>query len=330
MSIGEALASARQRAGLTVSEVSAATRIRESIVRGIEHDDFAGCGGDFYARGHIRAIARVVGIDPRPLIEEYDAARRAEELAAAAELPDPVPVRRSQPVMRERRGINWTAVLSAAVVAALALAAFLYFTGSGRPGIAADRSPSKAETTPSRAPSPQSESPRSGSPQPSSSPSSSPPQVVSTQPLKPVSAVAFGPGGVGTGDDPGDAAATIDSESGTAWHTDWYVTAEFGGLQAGTGLLLDLGRQATVTSATIALGQDAGASLQLRAGNSPDLAGLRPVATMTGAGGVVRLPVAAPVRARYLLVWLTKLPPDQAGTFMATVYSVRLDGQLSG
>ncbi len=322
MSIGEALAAARQRAGLTLSEVSAATRIRESIVRGIEHDDFAGCGGDFYARGHIRAMARVAGIDPRPLIEEYDAARRAEELAVAAELPEPAPRRLRQPVMRaERRGINWTAVLSAAVVAALALAAFLFFTGSGRPGIAADRSPGKAVTVPSRPPAPQ------GSPGPSSPRPSSTPQAVSARPLQPVSSVAFGPGGTGTGDDLGDAAAAIDGEPGTAWHTDWYATAEFGGLQTGTGLLLDLGRQVTVTSATIALGQDAGASLQLRAGNSPALADLRPVASVAGASGVVRLPVATPVRARYLLVWLTKLPPDQAGTFMANVYSVRLDGQ---
>ena len=64
MSIGDALAQARSQAGLTVAQVSERTRIRETIIRGIEHDDFSACGGDFYARGHIRSIARAVGTDP--------------------------------------------------------------------------------------------------------------------------------------------------------------------------------------------------------------------------------------------------------------------------
>ena len=76
MSIGETLAQARRWAGLSVTEVSQRTRIRETLVKDIERDDYAGCGGDFYTRGHIRAIARAVGADPEPLIEEYDAARR--------------------------------------------------------------------------------------------------------------------------------------------------------------------------------------------------------------------------------------------------------------
>ena len=56
MSIGDSLAEARRQAGLTITEVGQQTRIRESIIRGIEADDFSGCGGDFYARGHIRSI----------------------------------------------------------------------------------------------------------------------------------------------------------------------------------------------------------------------------------------------------------------------------------
>ena len=74
MDIGGALAEARSEAGMTITQVSERTRIRETIIRDIERDDYAACGGDFYARGHIRAIAKVVGTDPVPLIEEYDAA----------------------------------------------------------------------------------------------------------------------------------------------------------------------------------------------------------------------------------------------------------------
>jgi hypothetical protein len=75
--IGEALAQARHQAGLTVAEVSQQTRIRETIISKIEEDDYSECGGDFYARGHIRAIAKVVGTDPEPLIQEYDTRHRA-------------------------------------------------------------------------------------------------------------------------------------------------------------------------------------------------------------------------------------------------------------
>ena len=71
MSIGEALANARRRAGLSVAQVSEQTRIGETVITGIEGDDFSACGGDFGARGHIRAIAAAVGADPEPLIEQY-------------------------------------------------------------------------------------------------------------------------------------------------------------------------------------------------------------------------------------------------------------------
>jgi cytoskeletal protein RodZ len=58
--IGGALAEARTAAGLTIAQVSERTRVRETIIRDIERDDYSACGGDYYARGHIRAIARVV------------------------------------------------------------------------------------------------------------------------------------------------------------------------------------------------------------------------------------------------------------------------------
>ena len=77
VSIGEILAQSRQRAGLSVARVSEQTRIRERIIRGVEDDDYSACGGDFYARGHIRAIATAVGTDPGPLIREYDRVYRA-------------------------------------------------------------------------------------------------------------------------------------------------------------------------------------------------------------------------------------------------------------
>jgi len=68
VSIGDALAAARREAGLTITQVSQRTCIRETIVRGIERGDYSACGGDFYARGHIRSIARAVNLDPDQLV----------------------------------------------------------------------------------------------------------------------------------------------------------------------------------------------------------------------------------------------------------------------
>ena len=86
MAIGETLAEARHQADLTVAEVSERTRIRPTIIRAIEDDDYTSCGGDFYARGNIRDIARVVGIDAEPLIREYDSIHRAPGTFATVSL----------------------------------------------------------------------------------------------------------------------------------------------------------------------------------------------------------------------------------------------------
>jgi Helix-turn-helix domain len=64
VSIGAALAEARERAGLSVAQVSERTRIRETVIGGIERGEFCGCGGGFDARGHIRGIARPSGPAP--------------------------------------------------------------------------------------------------------------------------------------------------------------------------------------------------------------------------------------------------------------------------
>jgi cytoskeletal protein RodZ len=115
VSIGDALADARRQAGLTITQVSQRTCIRETIVRGIEHDDFSACGGDFYARGHIRSVARAVGADDEELIREYDARHGAPKAIRAADVFQPAtPIK-----IKERRRPNWSLamVLVLAVIA---------------------------------------------------------------------------------------------------------------------------------------------------------------------------------------------------------------------
>jgi cytoskeletal protein RodZ len=97
VSIGDTLAEARRQSGLTTAQVSQRTRIRESIIRAIEQNDFSPCGGDFYARGHVRSIAGVVGTDPAPLIREYDEEHPRAPMTAAEVFEPTTPIKIREP-----------------------------------------------------------------------------------------------------------------------------------------------------------------------------------------------------------------------------------------
>lgn len=154
MTIGETLAEARREAGLTVAQVSEATRVRETVVRAIERDDFSVCGGNFYARGHIRSIGRVIGIDPEPLIREYDDAHGGSPQAIrASDVFEPeIPIK-----ITERRRPNWSAAMAVAlaVVVVYALVRFLGGGSDDRGQMSSQRPPAAPqETSPSPSPSP--------------------------------------------------------------------------------------------------------------------------------------------------------------------------------
>lgn len=333
MSIGEALTEARRQAGLTVTDVSRQTRIRETIIRGIEHDDYSACGGDFYARGHIRSIARAVGVDPEPLITEYDAATPGPHTMTAAQAFEPV--RPLSPVgPRRRRSANWTMMLVIALALVLgflvyhllanAVAASPRHSAAGKAAAGAKAHPGQhhAQPQPNAVPS---ATHASATPAPATpTPAPTHPKAPPAQPLTPAGATAFGP--AGRGDNPGRAALAIDHNRASAWHSDWYTTARFGSLQNGTGLLVRLGHSETITTARISLGGAPGASLELRVGDTPSLASLAPVARATGASGTVSLRAAGRAQGRYVLIWFTRLPRDSAGTFQVSVRNIKLEG----
>ena len=322
MGIGGALAEARRQAGLTVAQVGDQTGIRETVITAIEGDDFSACGGDSYARGYIRIIARAVGADPEPLIRAYNTAQAGPQPACddtAQPEPRPATDDTADPVTVSRKEAwIWPAGIAVLVVvlAGLGFAAFHYLAG---PRHAVTAAPSALSHPVRHAQAPRTPAPTPHTPAPAT--------IAPVTPLTPDSAAAFGPGGTAQGDDPRGAALAIARNPATPWRTDWYTTARFGNLQTGTGLLLDMGRPVTITTAQVTLGRTPGADIELRAGNVPALADLRTVARATNAGGVVRLRPAGPVRGRYLLIWFTVLPPDPAGTFQASVSSIQLAGR---
>jgi cytoskeletal protein RodZ len=304
--IGDTLARAREHAGLSVAEVSARTRIRETLISAIEHDDFGSCGGDFYVRGHIRAIATVLGIDSQALISEYDAAHPPASPMTLEDLPSPP--------QRRRRIPHWTWLGMVVLLGVIGMAAYQLAAGaSGRPAPVAMRTVSTHHPSPA----PPSPSPASSAAAPTPAPS---PTATAVTQLTPVSAAAYGPSGTADGDNPQNASLALSGNPATPWHTSWYTTPQFGNLQSGTGLLVDLGHTFTITGAAIQLGNTSGADLQLRAGTSES--SLATVASSSGAGGLLHIRLTAPVPARYLLIWFTLLPPDGAGTYQADISRV--------
>ncbi|WP_435594512.1 helix-turn-helix domain-containing protein [Streptomyces panacea] len=147
-SVGHVLQQARAAAGLTVEEVSASTRVRVPIVQAIEQDDFSRCGGDVYARGHIRMLAHSVGIDPEPLVGQYDSEHGGRPAPTPA-----APLFEAERIRPERRRPNWTAAMVAAIVAVIGFVGFTMFNGAEEEGqgkqIAEGPAPEKTTSEPS-------------------------------------------------------------------------------------------------------------------------------------------------------------------------------------
>ena len=72
-SIGSRLRFAREAKGVSVSELSAKVRVREVLIKHIEKDEFEKVGADVYVRGHIRAMAQSLDLNPDELMALYPA-----------------------------------------------------------------------------------------------------------------------------------------------------------------------------------------------------------------------------------------------------------------
>ena len=450
MSVGETLAEARSRAGLSVAELSERTKIRGTVIQCIEQDDYDACGGDVFVRGYVRALASAVGIDARPLIREYDKARTdtsgdtfahvarvahpvprsgpadtaadvpfaAVPFAAAgsagtsdataadpllpaaptasppgppgpadpdvtsADLPavsadpavtvfdlpvvteDPAPTVADLPVIppepagppvrhgdlpgswtpvpppvpppardrrrtssRDRRRVARIAVPVVLVLAAAGVASGLALSSqpaaAGKNAAAVTQASSHAAHAPLAS---KPATPASAAPTPTATAPAPALPAIAALPI--ASAAGFGPGGLADGDNSRVASYAITRGAPGPWQSQWYATAQFGNLKQGTGLILDLGRTATVTSVRIDLASDQGANLQLRVGDTDGaLSSLRVAAVADDVGGTVRLHLRSPQQARYVLIWFTLLPPNGVGQYQATIYHVVVNGR---
>ena len=99
---GKTLRSAREAKGYTASQVAEMTHIKPSVLDGLENEDFSMIAAPIYGRGFVKLYCEAVGLEPKPLVDEFMAIMNGEreivikerpvaESPVAAEPPPPPP-----------------------------------------------------------------------------------------------------------------------------------------------------------------------------------------------------------------------------------------------
>ena len=112
MSLGEFLQGARESAGLSIDELSDRTSIRAGLLREIENNNFIHCGGDTYARGHLRNIAAVISVDAQTLLDLYN----NEHSTEVRNIHDMLVENNVTKIPTERKTISWKSLAIASIV----------------------------------------------------------------------------------------------------------------------------------------------------------------------------------------------------------------------
>jgi len=165
---------------------------------------------------------------------------------------------------------------------------------------------------------------------------STPKTSASATTLTPVGANAFE-------DNPADANMAIDNNPSTAWQTFQYIgNPVFGGLQQGSGLILNMGHSVKLSTVKVTFETTPGADVQIKIGNpsnpSPpqndvtqaeSIANSMPtVASQSDVSGAVTFTIHSSASGQYVLIWFTKLAPmpDHANKFQGSIYNVVVTG----
>ncbi|MEY2628485.1 MAG: hypothetical protein RL066_301 [Actinomycetota bacterium] len=115
MSLGSMISQARVDARLSIEDLSASTNIRTSLIREMEANNFSHCGGETYARGHIRNIAQRLGVDPQLFLSAFE----AEHMQADRSMQDMLVETNAMKQPEESRKVSWKTLSSISVVSLL-------------------------------------------------------------------------------------------------------------------------------------------------------------------------------------------------------------------
>jgi cytoskeletal protein RodZ len=111
MSLGSLITQARKSAGLSIDDLSASTNIRSSLLREMESDSFHNCGGETYARGHIRNIATKLGVDPLIFIAAFE----EEQMHSARSMKDLLVENSVMRLPEQARKVSWKVLATISV-----------------------------------------------------------------------------------------------------------------------------------------------------------------------------------------------------------------------
>lgn len=147
---------------------------------------------------------------------------------------------------------------------------------------------------------------------------------------------AFDPQGTDGYEHDEDAPAAADGDPATTWETqEYYVTPDLAGLKEGVGLLVDLSDEQDVSQVDVALvgGPTSVSVLAAPGATTPPtgVAALTRVASaeQVGTAGTteeVPLELDETVSTRFLVVWLTRLPPVEDGVYVGSIAEMAVSG----
>ncbi|NDH38239.1 MAG: helix-turn-helix domain-containing protein [Actinobacteria bacterium] len=138
MSLGSMITKARKDAGLSIDDLSAATNIRGPLLRQMESDNFSQCGGETYARGHIRNIARVCGVDAETILSQFE----SQTIPLNKSIRELLNDTNATTARKVRKPISWKGLtgVAAGFVALLVFGGALITSGGGEENIATPQS----------------------------------------------------------------------------------------------------------------------------------------------------------------------------------------------
>lgn len=144
MSLGALIAKSRTAARLSIEDLSKTTNIPATLLREMENDNFSKCGGETYARGHLRNIASKLGIDERIFLDLFE----SEVTAPAKPIRDLLSENNAAMPYQEPRQVSWKvlAVSSIAALLLFGLAQIIFGISSDKPVVTTSPTESISES----------------------------------------------------------------------------------------------------------------------------------------------------------------------------------------
>jgi cytoskeletal protein RodZ len=138
---GSRLREARERRGVSLRQISTATKISVAVLEALERDDISRLPGGIFSRGFVRSYAAEVGLDPEQTVHDFIAAFPQDSVAAGH--PAAEPVEDEESIESDRRAAT-TFLQLAALSVPVAAGVWFFAASGGRP--AEPRQPEAAVT----------------------------------------------------------------------------------------------------------------------------------------------------------------------------------------